>query len=200
MIILMLPVTCFADQAYKDAYVHNYTEGSFSVSSTKLTTLCKSVFSLSEAAAFQDMLVLINMVVPDHDYTIVIENSSLARLDVYKAKLSTSLIHQSTCDFCDIIKGVGEGIILNSNQQAIALKKPYITPTFLLVPKTHIENVKAVCLGCINYSRLLVSMLELAYKQAGNQAYRLVSNNGGGSSQTVFHMHWHITPLSFYQM
>lgn len=101
-----------------------------------------------------------------------------------------------SCLFCKIIAREIPGKMAGENDAAIAFHdiSPIAPVHVLIVPREHIAGVHEI--GSLS-SGTVQDMLELANDVArdlgvADSGYRLVTNVGPDSGQTVFHLHWHL--------
>lgn len=185
-------VCCTGQNTYGDAYVAHATEQMVSVKSKQLKTL-NCVLTTADGKAIHEMFMLARNCFPGHDFSIVMKNSAVAQFEIYKGGVSDQKQNNDgNCVFCQIAQEQS-GTILLKDKYGVAFKKRYPTPTFLVIPTIHIVNIKSLS-DTTDYDQVWASMFNVAYKQAG-KSYSLTNNNGAASAQTVFHLHFHITPL-----
>lgn len=100
------------------------------------------------------------------------------------------------CIFCKIIKGEIPSKKVYEDEDVIAFHdiSPKAPVHMLVVPKTHIESLRAVrkeqqqLLG-----KLLTTIKDVAQKAGiADRGYKVVSNNGPDSGQLVYHLHFHV--------
>ena len=98
------------------------------------------------------------------------------------------------CIFCKIINGVIHAKKIYEDADFIAFNdiKPMAKVHFLIVPKLHVENLKACN---TSHQNLLGKMLLLAPKLAAEQGlvgFKTLINTGREGGQEVFHIHVHV--------
>ena len=100
------------------------------------------------------------------------------------------------CIFCKIIKGEIPSKKVYEDELVYAFND--INPTapvhVLIIPKQHISSVNEVT---PENSAVISRIYEVAAKLASElgiaeSGYRIVSNTGADSGQTVFHLHFHL--------
>jgi len=97
------------------------------------------------------------------------------------------------CIFCKIITKKIPSSPIFENEHVFVI--PDIAPKapihYLIMPKKHIENL----LDLADQDRLLAGRLLEAARdlgvQLGSKSFNLISNNGAGAGQSVFHLHFH---------
>ena len=100
----------------------------------------------------------------------------------------------SDCIFCKIISGEIPSKIIDQTDDVLVIQDlhPKAPVHYLIIPKYHIENVKALE---ETDGRYIVQMMLMAKKLSrglpGSKSFRLIMNNGPDSGQSVFHMHCH---------
>lgn len=98
------------------------------------------------------------------------------------------------CIFCKIVGGSIPAKTLYEDDDVIAFHdiRPLARVHFLIVPKAHIETLKA-CTA--EHQALLGKMMLLAAQLAAEQGlvgYKTVMNVGREGGQEVFHIHLHV--------
>lgn len=103
----------------------------------------------------------------------------------------------TSCAFCSIIRGESAAELLYANRHAIAILdiNPIHYGHVLVIPKTHAETFLDVpgeeladLIGATHVvTRAIVATL-------APQGFNIFSNNGKAAGQSVFHMHFHVTP------
>lgn len=100
------------------------------------------------------------------------------------------------CIFCKIIRGEIPSKKVFEDEQLLVIED--ITPQaplhLLFVPKRHFVN-------CLDMATQDEALIGYVFRKAGEVArqkgvadsgFRLVQNNGAGSGQSVFHIHFHM--------
>lgn len=98
------------------------------------------------------------------------------------------------CIFCKIVAGAIPAKLIYEDDDVIAFHdiKPMAKVHFLIVPKAHIETLKA-CQA--THQSLLGKMMLLAPKLAaehGLAGFKTLMNVGREGGQEVFHIHLHV--------
>ncbi len=102
----------------------------------------------------------------------------------------------SDCLFCKIIKGEIPGKFVYRDEKLVAFHdiSPKAPVHVLVVPVKHIESIREVnsedkeLLG-----DLILGIKNIAQKLGVDKdGYKVVANNGEGSGQLVFHLHFHV--------
>ena len=99
------------------------------------------------------------------------------------------------CLFCKIINGDIPSTKVFEDDCVLAFKdiNPNAPVHVLVVPKTHIESIDAVCGKNIGYVAQVVAMIPEIAKLCGlENGYRVITNVGEDGGQTVKHLHFHI--------
>lgn len=100
------------------------------------------------------------------------------------------------CLFCKIIKGEIPGKFVYQDERVVAFHdiNPKAPVHILVVPVKHIESINEIngedkdLMG-----EILLKVKEIAKKlNIDKSGYKLVANNGKGSGQLVFHLHFHL--------
>ncbi|NPB04422.1 MAG: histidine triad nucleotide-binding protein [Thermotogae bacterium] len=96
------------------------------------------------------------------------------------------------CVFCRIVKGELPAKVVYEDDKVMAFHdiNPQAPIHVLLIPKKHVENLFEEIDQELAYA--LIRGLRETVKKLGIEAYRVVSNNGKGAGQEVFHLHFHI--------
>ena len=100
----------------------------------------------------------------------------------------------SDCIFCKIANGEIQAQIIYQDEDVVGFKdlNPQAPSHILIIPIKHIENLA----DAKEEDALLLDKIQLAAakiaKELGLKDFRLVSNNGKGAGQSVFHLHYHL--------
>ncbi len=101
-----------------------------------------------------------------------------------------------TCIFCKIVAGDIPANIVGQNDAAVAFRdiNPQAPVHLLVIPRQHVAALSEI--GQLP-AATVQSMLQLASELASSEGikqsgYRLVTNEGPDSGQSVFHLHWHL--------
>lgn len=98
------------------------------------------------------------------------------------------------CIFCKIISGEISAKIIAQNDDVFVIqdRSPKAPIHYLIMPKTHIENIQGLHEKDSHYiSKMILMAKQLSENLLGSQSFRLIMNNGTDSGQSVFHMHYH---------
>uniref|UniRef100_A0A7C3J688 Histidine triad nucleotide-binding protein n=1 Tax=candidate division WOR-3 bacterium TaxID=2052148 RepID=A0A7C3J688_UNCW3 len=98
------------------------------------------------------------------------------------------------CIFCKIVNKELNSKIVYEDEVCIAFKdiSPQAPFHILLIPKKHIESIDKIKEDdLIIVTHMIGKISEIAEKN-GIKSYRVVSNVGEESGQSVFHLHFHI--------
>ncbi len=95
------------------------------------------------------------------------------------------------CIFCKIVNGEIPSTKINENEDFLAFKdiNPIAPVHILIIPKKHYKNFEETP------SDVLANMsnfIKETAKKIGVKDYRLITNNGEGAGQEVFHLHIHL--------
>ena len=113
-------------------------------------------------------------------------------------------LNMADCIFCKIISGAAPANLVYQEDDIIVIHDihPIAETHLLVIPRKHIDSLN----GLIHEeealaSRLLLTVPKVAVLILGeNPSYRILSNTGAKSGQTVFHLHLHIIsgrPLAY---
>jgi len=99
------------------------------------------------------------------------------------------------CLFCKVVRREIPSQIVHETDDLIAFKDiyPQAPVHLLIVPKKHIPGLAytkaedAQLLG-----KIQLAARDLAAQNDIADGYRVVTNNGGGAGQSVFHLHYHL--------
>jgi histidine triad (HIT) family protein len=101
-----------------------------------------------------------------------------------------------TCIFCKIISGEIPATIVGENDAAVAFRdiNPQAPVHLLIIPRQHIAALSEIGrLPAATVQSMLQLAADLAEAEGVQQSgYRLVTNEGPDSGQSVFHLHWHL--------
>jgi histidine triad (HIT) family protein len=100
------------------------------------------------------------------------------------------------CLFCRIAKGEVDADLVHSSEQVLAFRdiNPQAPVHLLLIPREHIESVKALR---ERHGKVLAELFQAAAHLAkangiDRSGWRVVTNVGSGAGQTVHHLHFHL--------
>jgi len=105
-----------------------------------------------------------------------------------------ALLGTSDCIFCKLVSGEIPTETVYEDEQVLAFRdRNPVAPTHLLViPKKHIEGLGAAEDG----DGAVLGKLQLAVGKVAAELeledFRVVTNNGKGAGQSVFHLHYHL--------
>jgi histidine triad (HIT) family protein len=103
------------------------------------------------------------------------------------------------CVFCAIISRREPGFVVYEDDLTIAIldKYPLNRGHVLVMPKEHYENIfetpSEVLCGVVNTVKLVSRAVVRAMNAPG---VRLIQNNGPAAGQIIFHIHFHVVPMS----
>jgi histidine triad (HIT) family protein len=98
------------------------------------------------------------------------------------------------CIFCKIVAGELPAKKVYEDDQIIAFYDihPKASVHLLVIPKKHIETLNELTSeDSALISQLVLALPEIAAQQ-NLEGFRVVVNNGPGSGQIVYHLHFHI--------
>jgi histidine triad (HIT) family protein len=100
------------------------------------------------------------------------------------------------CVFCRIISGDIPAKVAGENEAAVAFfdSAPQAPVHVLIVPRSHITGLREIStLPETTVHQMLMLANEIASSTGIIESgYRLLTNNGPDSGQSVFHLHWHL--------
>ncbi len=96
------------------------------------------------------------------------------------------------CVFCKIARGEIPARVVYEDDKVISFHdiNPKAPVHVLLIPKMHVENLKEEIPADVSHA--LIRGIRETVKRLGVSEYRIISNNGRGAGQEVFHLHFHI--------
>jgi histidine triad (HIT) family protein len=107
-----------------------------------------------------------------------------------------SMSEPTECVFCRIVRGDFGTQFVAESESAVAFRdiQPSAPTHILVIPRKHVESLQELLPGD---SGLAGELLELAARVAriegiAESGYRVVTNVGADSGQTVFHLHFHV--------
>jgi histidine triad (HIT) family protein len=100
------------------------------------------------------------------------------------------------CLFCRLAKGEVDADLVHSSEQVLAFRdiNPQAPVHLLLIPREHIESVKALR---ERHGKVLAELFQAAAHLAkangiDRSGWRVVTNVGSDAGQTVHHLHFHL--------
>jgi histidine triad (HIT) family protein len=100
------------------------------------------------------------------------------------------------CIFCGIAAGDIPAEITHQNDQFIAFRDiaPKAPVHLVIIPRRHVPSLANVAeLTEAERAGIMVFLAEVADRaELGEAGYRVVTNHGPNSRQSVFHLHWHV--------
>lgn len=96
------------------------------------------------------------------------------------------------CIFCKIIAKAIPSQVVTETDEILVIKDicPQATIHYLILPKKHVVDLMDLKEAKLAADLLFMAQT-LAQKLGTNQAFRLITNNGSGAGQSVFHLHFH---------
>ena len=101
---------------------------------------------------------------------------------------------ENDCLFCKIIAGSIPATIIDQSDDALAFRdiNPAAPTHVLVIPRKPIAKVADMEGGDKELLGHLLWVAGEVARQEGLEDYRLVTNNGEGAGQSVFHLHVHL--------
>lgn len=99
------------------------------------------------------------------------------------------------CIFCKIVKGKIPSKKIYEDGMVYAFHdiSPQAPVHVLIIPKRHIKNLASATSKDKSYlAQCQLAAGKVAKKMGVTKAFRLLSANGEGAGQTVFHLHYHL--------
>jgi histidine triad (HIT) family protein len=101
----------------------------------------------------------------------------------------------SDCIFCRIVAGEIPSSKVYETDRFLAFNDiaPKAPTHILVIPKKHIARIADIAdEDSALMGELMLAVRNIAAQQGISESFRLVSNNGAESGQSVFHVHMHI--------
>jgi len=100
---------------------------------------------------------------------------------------------EQVCIFCKIIAGDIPATIVKETEHVLVIKDihPKAPMHLLILPKQHLVNLTAVQDSHRDVMFATLTMVRALAEELSVESFNLVSNNGAGAGQSVFHFHWH---------
>jgi len=97
------------------------------------------------------------------------------------------------CIFCKIVHDIipVNFIVQTADLIVIADIAPKAKIHYLIIPKKHIQNLMFAEPQDLKVGAAVFLMAQELAKKLNIQDFRLISNNGSGAGQSVFHWHFH---------
>jgi histidine triad (HIT) family protein len=105
---------------------------------------------------------------------------------------------ESSCIFCQINRKEAPASIVYEDEQVAAFlsNRPVNEGHTLVVPKKHYVNIFEISEDEAAYLFRVAKRVAQAVNDAiGNEAIRIVQNNGKDAGQVIFHLHVHVIPM-----
>lgn len=98
-----------------------------------------------------------------------------------------------SCIFCKIIQRTIKATVVRENDHVIVIEdiSPKAPTHFLIIPKKHIINIATMQPDEKSYALEIITMAHELSRALSIENFNLISNNGAGAGQSVFHMHMH---------
>ena len=102
----------------------------------------------------------------------------------------------SECLFCAIVAGDIPADIVFSDDDVVAFRdlNPQAPVHVLVIPRAHYPNAAAVAAAAPELTGALITAAALIAEGEGiaDEGYRIVTNTGDRSGQSVHHVHFHL--------
>ncbi len=101
----------------------------------------------------------------------------------------------SNCLFCKIVAGEIPSTKVYEDEQILAFRDiaPQAPTHILVVPKTHIQDTDGITAeNSAVVAHIFSTIPQIAAAEGLTNGYRVVTNCGADSGQTVPHLHFHI--------
>ena len=102
----------------------------------------------------------------------------------------------SECLFCAIVAGDIPADIVFSDDDVVAFRdlNPQAPVHVLVIPRAHYPNAAAVAAEAPDLTGALLTAAALIAEREGiaDEGYRIVTNTGDRSGQSVHHVHFHL--------
>jgi histidine triad (HIT) family protein len=97
------------------------------------------------------------------------------------------------CIFCKIASGEIPGSLVYQDEHVTGFRdlNPQAPTHVLLIPNRHVASIDDLDDAELSF-RLLSAARQVAHDEKLDNGWRLVTNVGPDSGQTVFHLHWHL--------
>lgn len=97
------------------------------------------------------------------------------------------------CIFCKIASGEIKGNLVYQDEHVTGFRdlNPQAPTHVLLIPNGHVASIEELDDADLSF-RLLQAARQVAREEHLDSGWRLVTNVGPDSGQTVFHLHWHL--------
>lgn len=102
--------------------------------------------------------------------------------------------YQADCLFCRIVADEIPADVVFEDETVIAFRdiNPRAPTHVLAIPRRHLDSIADVTDADADLLAALFSAMRHVAEDAGLKGYRIVSNVGAESGQTVFHLHFHL--------
>jgi diadenosine tetraphosphate (Ap4A) HIT family hydrolase len=99
-----------------------------------------------------------------------------------------------SCIFCKIIQGVVPSKIIKEDEYVMVISDihPKAPIHYLIIPKKHFIDITELTDTDMHYGWHILKIARDLAKEQNLQAFNLIANNGKGSGQSVFHLHFHL--------
>ncbi|WP_054856967.1 HIT family protein [Vulcanisaeta sp. JCM 16159] len=103
------------------------------------------------------------------------------------------------CVFCRIIKGEEPAYVVYEDDYVIAIldKYPISRGHTLVMPKRHYRDITEIPSNELCHVIMVTKAVAMAVIKALNvPGVRIVQNNGAEAGQVIFHIHFHVIPMT----
>ncbi len=101
----------------------------------------------------------------------------------------------SDCIFCRINRGEIPADVVYEDEHCLAFRdiQPKSPIHLLLIPRKHVENLDDFSADDSELAaHMMLTIPRIARQQGLQSGYRVITNNGAGGGQEVYHLHFHI--------
>ena len=102
--------------------------------------------------------------------------------------------YQADCLFCRIVAGEIPAEVVFEDETVLVFRdiNPRAPTHVLAIPRRHVESAADLTDADGDLLTALFGALRRVAEEAGLKGYRIVSNVGAESGQSVFHLHFHL--------
>lgn len=102
--------------------------------------------------------------------------------------------YQADCLFCRIVAGEIPSDRVFEDETVIVFRdiNPKAPTHVLAIPRRHLDSVADLTVADSDLLAALFRAMRRVARDGGLEAYRIISNVGAESGQSVFHLHFHL--------
>jgi histidine triad (HIT) family protein len=102
--------------------------------------------------------------------------------------------YQADCLFCRIAAGEIPADVVFEDEKVMVFRdiNPRAPTHVLAIPRRHLDSAADLADADADLLAALFSALRQVAEEAGLEGYRIVTNVGAESGQSVFHLHFHL--------